>query len=83
MLSVDPEGIVIDELVDQAVEADDDHARKAKHQSELRGKITLEIGDRLIVLVDGRIVGEFKPSETDPYEIGHLMTGTGVSHAAD
>ena len=41
------------------------------------------MSDRLIVLVDGRIVGEFKPSETDPYEIGHLMTGTGGSLAAD
>ena len=37
--------------------------------------------DRLIVLYDGRIVGEFKPDETDIYEVGHLMTGHEVQHA--
>ncbi|MFM8319645.1 MAG: ABC transporter ATP-binding protein [Chloroflexota bacterium] len=33
------------------------------------------LSDRLVVLYDGRIVGEYKPSETDVYTIGHLMTG--------
>jgi general nucleoside transport system ATP-binding protein len=39
------------------------------------------LSDRLIVLYDGRIVGSFKPEETDVYEIGHLMTGSKVQHA--
>lgn len=34
------------------------------------------LSDRLLVLHGGRIVGEFKPSETDIYEVGHLMTGS-------
>ena len=34
------------------------------------------LSDRLVVLFGGRIVGEFKPSETDYYTIGHLMTGS-------
>jgi simple sugar transport system ATP-binding protein len=34
--------------------------------------------DRLIVLFDGKVVGEFKPAETDPYLVGHLMTGSKV-----
>ena len=38
------------------------------------------ISDRLLVLYGGRIVGEFKPSETDVYEVGHLMTGSKVEH---
>jgi ABC-type uncharacterized transport system ATPase subunit len=38
------------------------------------------ISDRLLVLYDGRIVGEFKPTETDIYEVGHLMTGSKVEH---
>ncbi len=40
------------------------------------------LSDRLIVLYNGKIVGEFKPEETDAYEIGHLMTGHEVEHAA-
>jgi general nucleoside transport system ATP-binding protein len=36
----------------------------------------LSLSDRLIVLYDGKIVGEFEPGETDVYEIGHLMTGS-------
>jgi simple sugar transport system ATP-binding protein len=40
------------------------------------------LSDRLIVLNGGRIVGEFKPSETDFYQIGYLMTGTQESHDA-
>jgi simple sugar transport system ATP-binding protein len=38
------------------------------------------LSDRLLVLYGGRIVGEFKPSETDIYEVGHLMTGSEVEH---
>lgn len=34
------------------------------------------LSDRLIVLFQGRIVGEFTPEETDIYEIGYLMTGS-------
>jgi simple sugar transport system ATP-binding protein len=40
------------------------------------------LSDRLIVLHGGAIVGEFQPSETDIYTIGHLMTGSEVEHAA-
>ncbi len=34
------------------------------------------LSDRLLVLHGGRIVGELKPSETDVYKVGHLMTGS-------
>ncbi len=40
------------------------------------------LSDRLIVLYGGEIVGEFKPEETDSYEVGHLMTGHEVQHGA-
>jgi simple sugar transport system ATP-binding protein len=40
------------------------------------------LSDRLLVLYGGRIVGEFKPAETDIYEVGHLMTGSEVEHVA-
>ena len=40
------------------------------------------LSDRLIVLCAGRIVGSFKPEETDIYTIGHLMTGSEVQHVA-
>ena len=33
------------------------------------------LSDRLIVLYEGRIVGAFKPEETDIYQVGYLMTG--------
>jgi simple sugar transport system ATP-binding protein len=39
------------------------------------------LSDRLIVLYNGKIAGEFKPEETDIYEVGRLMTGHGVQHA--
>lgn len=39
------------------------------------------LSDRLIVLYNGKIVGEFKPEETDILEVGHLMTGHEVEHA--
>jgi simple sugar transport system ATP-binding protein len=38
------------------------------------------LSDRLVVLYGGRIVGQFRPEETDIYEIGHLMTGSKVEH---
>ena len=38
------------------------------------------LSDRLIVLYNGEIVGEFKPSDTDIYDIGHLMTGSKETH---
>ncbi len=34
------------------------------------------LSDRLIVLYNGKIAGEFKPADTDIYHIGHLMTGS-------
>ena len=40
------------------------------------------LSDRLLVIYDGKIVGEFKPAETDIFEIGHLMTGSEVEHVA-
>lgn len=40
------------------------------------------LSDRLLVLYAGKIVGEFKPAETDIYEVGHLMTGSEVEHVA-
>jgi len=39
------------------------------------------LSDRLLVLFDGKIVGEFKPSKTDIYSVGHLMTGSEVHYA--
>ncbi len=39
------------------------------------------LSDRLIVLFNGEIVGSFTPSETDIFEIGHLMTGAKVQYA--
>ncbi len=41
----------------------------------------ISLSDRLIVLYQGEIVGSFIPSETDIYEIGHLMTGSEVQYA--
>ena len=38
------------------------------------------LSDRLIVLFDGKIVGEFKPTETNIYQIGHFMTGSKEPH---
>ncbi len=38
------------------------------------------LSDRLIVLFEGRIVGEFLPAETNLYEIGYLMTGSKGTH---
>jgi ABC-type uncharacterized transport system ATPase subunit len=40
------------------------------------------LSDRLIVLCGGRIVGSFKPDETDVYAVGHLMTGSEVEYVA-
>ncbi|NQS91682.1 MAG: ATP-binding cassette domain-containing protein [Chloroflexi bacterium] len=41
-----------------------------------------ELSDRIIVLYQGRIAGEFLPSETDRYEIGHVMTGIEVENVS-
>jgi len=41
------------------------------------------LSDRLLVLYGGRIVGEFKPTETDIYKVGHLMTGSEVEHVTN
>jgi simple sugar transport system ATP-binding protein len=41
-----------------------------------------DLSDRLIVLYEGRIVGQFKPSETDIYRVGYLMTGSKGRHAS-
>ena len=38
------------------------------------------LSDRLLVLYGGRIVGEFQPSATDVYTVGHLMTGSEPEH---
>ena len=38
------------------------------------------LSDRLIVLYGGKIVGDFRPEETDIYEVGHLMTGSEVQN---
>ena len=40
------------------------------------------LSDRLLVLHGGRIAGEFRPSETNIHEVGHLMTGAGVGNVA-
>jgi general nucleoside transport system ATP-binding protein len=34
-----------------------------------------EVSDRLVVLAEGKVVGEFAPSETDPRTVGRLMVG--------
>lgn len=38
------------------------------------------LSDRLIVLYNGKIVGTFKPTETNIYEVGRLMTGSEAQH---
>jgi len=41
------------------------------------------LSDRLLVMFAGRIVGEFRPDETDVYRVGRLMTGSQAeAHAA-
>jgi ABC-type uncharacterized transport system ATPase subunit len=40
-----------------------------------------DISDRLIVMHQGRIVGTFKPDETNPHAVGILMTGASASGA--
>jgi simple sugar transport system ATP-binding protein len=41
------------------------------------------LSDRLIVLYRGKIVGTCMPTETNVYEIGHLMTGAEVQYAPE
>jgi ABC-type uncharacterized transport system ATPase subunit len=38
------------------------------------------LSDRIVVLYGGKIAGEFKPTETDVFHIGHLMTGATEYH---
>jgi ABC-type uncharacterized transport system ATPase subunit len=38
------------------------------------------LSDRLIVIYGGKIVGSFKPAETNVFEVGHMMTGSEVQH---
>lgn len=40
------------------------------------------LSDRIVVMLKGHIVGEFRPEETSLTEVGRVMTGTGVVHAA-
>jgi len=40
-----------------------------------------QLSDRLLVLREGRIVGEFLPHEMDRHKIGHLMTESGDGNA--
>lgn len=42
----------------------------------------LTLSDRLIVLYEGQIAGDFLPEEADIYQIGYLMTGSSVEHGA-
>jgi simple sugar transport system ATP-binding protein len=61
-------------------------ARQALLQARIEGAGVLlisedleelfSLSDRLVVLYSGKIVGEFKPAETDVYTVGHLMTGS-------
>jgi len=39
------------------------------------------LSDRILVMLHGRIVGEFRPEETNLSEVGKVMTGVGVVHA--
>jgi len=41
------------------------------------------LSDRIEVMYEGRIVGSFKPKETNVYEVGLLMTGSKVEHGAN
>jgi general nucleoside transport system ATP-binding protein len=38
------------------------------------------LSDRLIVLYAGEVAGSFNPEETNIFEVGHLMTGSGVQN---
>ncbi len=65
--------------------------RKALLEARARGKgvllISEDLGelftlsDRLVVMLRGQIVGEFRPTETTPEEVGRVMTGLGGRHA--
>jgi simple sugar transport system ATP-binding protein len=41
------------------------------------------LSNRLVVMNSGRIAGKFHPEETDIYEVGHIMTGSGVENVAN
>ncbi|MCJ7513575.1 MAG: ABC transporter ATP-binding protein [Anaerolineales bacterium] len=65
-------------------------ARQAMIQARQRGAGVLlisedleelfRLSDRLVVMYGGRIVGRFKPEETDIYTVGRLMTGAQGDH---
>lgn len=65
--------------------------RKALLEARAQGKgvllISEDLGelftlsDRLVVMLRGQIVGEFRPEATTPEEVGRVMTGLGVVHA--
>jgi len=67
-------------------------ARSALLQARDRGASVLlisedleelfEYSDRLLVMFEGRFVGEFMPADTDIYEIGRLMTGSEATYVA-
>jgi simple sugar transport system ATP-binding protein len=41
------------------------------------------LSDRLIVMHGGRIVGRFLPEATDTYEVGLIMTGSGIENVTN
>ncbi len=63
------------------IQARDDGAGVLLISEDLEELFTL--GDRLIVLYGGRIVGSFTPEATNYNEVGHLMTGSEVQYASN
>ena len=93
-LSHDPQLIVASYLTRGLDAQSTSAAQRALLQAKQRGAGILLISedleelfllsDRLVVMYGGRIVGRFKPEETDGYAVGRLMTGSQAEmHAAD
>jgi simple sugar transport system ATP-binding protein len=91
-LSLDP-GLIIASYLTRGLDAQSTSAaQRALLQARQRGAGVLLISedleelfllsDRLVVLYGGRIVGRFRPEETDGYAVGRLMTGSQAEHAA-
>ncbi|MGQ9700483.1 MAG: hypothetical protein ACUVQS_05440 [Candidatus Bipolaricaulaceae bacterium] len=40
------------------------------------------LADRIVVMLRGQIVGEFRPREADLPTVGRAMTGAGVDNAS-
>lgn len=91
-LSLDP-GLIIASYLTRGLDAQSTSAaQRALLQARQRGAGVLLISedleelfllsDRLVVLYGGRIVGRFRPEETDGYALGRLMTGSQAEHAA-